>query len=366
MTKHRESFREQVFNRDNHTCLIPWCNNEADDAHHIIERTLWETDHNGYTVDNGASVCTKHHKYAEDNHIPPQAFYKWAEIDSPPKPSHISDLQTDKWGREFNTPRWENQKDEVKYQSTSHLLPLYWNEEDTFASNRIERDDTEITTIEPFIGVPLIITEKMDGGNCMIVNDTTNPVRARNGSSPTDSMKTFYQKNGLYWTQNVPYKLDDNLQVFGEWLYAKHSIHYGCDCDETCEDTAPSLSEHTGKDDETSLFQIFGVYDRELNMWLSWPKTKEIAQLLGFPTTPIVYEEDDADNPTFTSEQEAINTLLKYAHKVVKKGGEGIVVRTKYPYHYGQFSQRLGKYVRENHVKSETHCRHQKEVPNVI
>ena len=36
----RNEFREGVFARDNHTCVVPDCNKEAVDAHHIIERKL--------------------------------------------------------------------------------------------------------------------------------------------------------------------------------------------------------------------------------------------------------------------------------------------------------------------------------------
>ena len=35
----RDQFREGVFKRDNHKCVI--CRAPAVDAHHIIERRLW-------------------------------------------------------------------------------------------------------------------------------------------------------------------------------------------------------------------------------------------------------------------------------------------------------------------------------------
>lgn len=346
----RKQFRQTVFDRDENTCLVPWCDNDADDAHHIVERELW--DDGGYIPNNGASVCNKHHQYAEENHIPPQAFYFWLGIESEniPLPEQLDTRDVDKWGEEFDTPPWEDLRDRIKYQSSRHLLPLYWYDE-TIAQERIEHDDTGLETVEPFVGVPLVITHKIDGGNMMIVNDKENPVRARNGSRPKDTMELMY--NDLYWRNEVHEKLPDRLQVFGEWVWAKHSIHYGCNCEEECEDVGPKLSDLVDYDDERAFFQIFGVYDKVLNLWLSWPETKQVAEKLDFPTTPVIYEEDDMDEATFDTEAEARRELIKYARKVIDNGGEGIVVRSKYPYHYGQFERRLGKYVRENHVDDD-------------
>ncbi len=36
----RDNFREAVFKRDKNLCLV--CNKQAKDAHHILERKLWE------------------------------------------------------------------------------------------------------------------------------------------------------------------------------------------------------------------------------------------------------------------------------------------------------------------------------------
>ncbi len=364
MSQNRKQFRDAVFRRDNHECLIPWCNEHADDAHHIIERELW--DEGGYIPNNGASVCNKHHKYAEKNHIPPQAFWMWAGIDEKPLPSSIDTHDVNKWGDEFSTPPWQQHRQRIKYQSSRHLLPLYWYDEHTTAKERIEHDDTGLDTVEDFVGIPLVVTHKIDGSNCMIVSDVDNPVRARNGSSPIETMKPLYREGGLYWKQEVNQKLPDRLQVFGEWVYAKHSIHYGCDCENKCEDVGPSLSELTNVDDERAYFQVFGVYDKIQNLWLSWPETEKVANVLGFPTTPVIYQESDDDKPTFETKIEARNVLIEYAREVIENGGEGIVVRSKYPFHYGQFGRRLGKYVRENHVQTDEHWSKKDVVKNNI
>jgi len=373
----QQEFRQAVFNQDGSTCLIPWCEKDTVDSHHIIERKLWNDDEN--ISGNKANVCSHHHRLAEgdlnhteskiatksDPDIPPQAFWHWANATDPPLPAEIETPHTNKWGDKFNTHSQE-ERNRIKYQSSRHLMPLYWWDE-TKADERIEADDTELKTLDPFIGTPLVITEKMDGGNCMIVNDVNNPVRGRNGTRPTDAMRPLYRERGLYWMNRVNEKLPERYQVFGEWLLNKHSIHYGCDCDPKCDDSAPSLSTLTGVERDDAYFQIFGVYDKIHHIWLSWPTTEKIAEQLGFPTTPVIYKEDSTDNPTYTTEHEAQRDLTEKAHNVIKKGGEGIVVRHKLPYHYSQFPTSLGKYVRENHVEDDApHHKHVEKPENRI
>jgi len=352
----RQDFREQVCKRDGGECIVPSCSsnvtpepNEPGEQHHIIERELWED--GGYILKNGASVCSRHHQYAETNDIPPQAFWWWIGIKSPSTPNRVDTWQVNKWGDEFKTPAWEDLREYIKYQSTRHLMPLYWHDDETVAQERTEHDDTGLQTIDDFVDVPLVIMHKMDGGNMMLVNDQDTPVRARNGSSSKDTMELMY--DDLYWRNEVHEKISERIQVFGEWLWAKHSIHYGCDCDDECDDVGPALTTLVDYDDERAYFQIFGVYDTDLNLWLSWPEVKQVAEKLAFPTVPVIYEEDDADEATFKTEAEARRTLIKHARNVIDNGGEGIVVRSKFPYHYCEFGRRVGKYVRENHVDDD-------------
>lgn len=364
MSQNRSQFREEVFARENNTCIVPWCSNKADDAHHILERSLWNN--GGYISQNGVGVCNKHHKYAEESEIPPQAFYQWIGITDPELPETVSSKFCDKWGKSFDTPPHPDLRNHIKYQSTRHALPLYWYDSETTAKERIEHDDTGIKSLSNFVGIPLVITQKMDGSNCMLVSDMDNPVRARNGSQPLDTMRPLYRDGGIYWTKEINQKLPERLQVFGEWLFAKHSIHYGCDCDPVCEDVGPKLSDLVDYANESAYYQIFGVYDTKLQLWLSWPETKEVAKTLDLPTVPLIYEEDNCDNATFKTEQEARTKLIEYARETIDNGGEGIVVRSKFPFHYGQFTQKVAKYVRENHVKTDEHWKHTETVQNNI
>ena len=340
MTYTREQFHSKCFERENNQCIVPWCTKQPVDAHHIIERAEWED--GGYFPENGASVCYKHHLMAEDNTIPPQAFWYWLE-QSPVTPKGVS-KDVNKWGEEFKTPPHKGLRDFHKYPSSRHLMPLYWQGDESLAKERLEHDDTGHKTIDTFIGLELVITIKMDGGNTMLVKDTEHPVRARNGSQANH--KSYDQLKSLYWDMNLYEKIPKHCQIFGEWTYAKHSIHYGCKgcCKER--NQGPSLGEIIPGDwGREMYFQVFGVFNTKYNLWLSWDETKIIAKQIGFPTAPVIDE-----NIEFNNEQEAIEKLMDVSKSIVDKGHEGIVVRYRNPFHYGQFSKRLGKYVRENHV----------------
>lgn len=351
MTKqNRHKFRENCFKRDNNECVVPWCDSEAVDAHHIIERREWSN--GGYFAKNGASVCSKHHKYAEKNMIPPQAFWMWLGIDNPITPDGY-DVNINKWGDTFETPPWEEHRKYIKYPS-SHHLPF---------SNMGDKNDTYIKSVERFLEKPLVITEKIDGSNASLVKDKEDPVRARNGSHAKH--ESFDLLKQLYWQYDVYDKLPENMQIFGEWVHAKHSIHYGCDCEEQCVDVGENISDVVNENinDERAFFQIFGVYNTKHNIWLSWPTVENIAQQLGFPTTPVI-EKSKCDSPMFENRNEFYDKVYNMAQNVVKNGGEGLVVRTKFPYHYDQWKDNLGKFVRENHVKTDEHWKHTEQIYN--
>jgi len=189
---------------------------------------------------------------------------------------------------------------------------------------------------------------KMDGGNAMIVKDHEEPIRARNGRQA--DKEHFDMAKQWYWDNDLYSQIPEHYQIFGEWLYAKHSIHYGCDCDEECEDVGPALDDY---------FQVFGVFDTRYNLWLGWQETKLVARELGLTITPPAREFYDGPfepaSPYQLGEFDNSQEFWQYAYdlstSVVDAGHEGIVIRSAHPFHYGQIEQRLGKYVRPGHVK---------------
>lgn len=334
----REQFRLQVAKRDGGMCKVPWCDEHVSpdpskpgDQHHIIERNLW--DDGGWFPDNGVNVCPEHHQLAEEDEIPPQAFWLWAGVDAPQVPACVESQAVDKWGKPFETPPHESLRDYHKYPSTRHLMPCYWQSARSAAHTRTEHDDTELTSVDSFTGIELVVLVKMDGSNAMLVADSDEPVRARNGRDAEH--RSFDRLKQAYWDRGVYETLDERYQVFGEHMTAKHSIHYGTE--------APPADD---------VFQVFGVFDSRLNVWLSWDSVEAIADQIGFETVPVVgHYTFDGPNAAHEFTQQ-ITTI---SESVIDQGHEGTVVRSRYPFHYGQFPEKVGKFVRPNHVQTDEH-----------
>lgn len=95
----RDDFRNGTFERDRFQCVV--CGAPAVDAHHIIERRLFKAAHEkgGYFLDNGASLCEKHHIEAEQTTISCKSIRQLCGIETVVLPEHFwPDLDYDKWG----------------------------------------------------------------------------------------------------------------------------------------------------------------------------------------------------------------------------------------------------------------------------
>ncbi len=174
----RDTFREGVFDRDGHKCVI--CGEPAQDAHHIMERKLFPD--GGYYLNNGASLCGKHHLEAEMTTLSVEDVRSAAKIPESKKvlpPAFYEDQRYDKWGNpilanglrmrgelfdDVNVQRILEQGNVlnkftkyVKYPRTWHLP---W-------SPGKSKDDRVLTTPEVFAGQEVVVTVKMDGENCL-------------------------------------------------------------------------------------------------------------------------------------------------------------------------------------------------------
>ncbi len=329
----REEFKEYVFKRDKYICIEPDCFKKAVDAHHIIERALW-TD-GGYYLNNGASLCEEHHKQAELDIISPQVLRYWLNVE----PILPGILLPNEFHNKYGEPYTINTKNDtrsfnvndlrisgIKY-PTTYYLPF---------SPIPSEHEKDIFMRKHLIKKPLVITKKMDGSNLKI---NSKQVTARNGL--TAEHKSFDMVKGMH--ARIKYLIPKKLDIFGEWLYAKHSIHY----------KAIITLQH--------LFQIFAVYDREKHIWLGWHEVESLANHLGFPTVPVVDNNFCCDN-----KHEQLAKIIKLATEVIKQGHEGIVVRNKYSFHMCQFTHNVAKFVRENHVQTDKHWMSQKIIKNEV
>ena len=177
----------------------------------------------------------------------------------------------------------------------------------------------------------LVHTEKLDGeNNCL----NRHGVFARSHAAPATSPWTRHLREKWASLKN---DLGD-YEIFGENLYAIHSIQY------------PLIEEH---------YYVFGV--RELDKWLSWEETVFIASIFDLPTVPVL-EKVSAITDQLLFEK---NVLELVKHESVFQSldmqtniacsMEGVVSRNMYEYEVDDFAENVFKYVRIGHVKTDEH-----------
>lgn len=323
----RDEFRRQVFVRDNHKCVF--CNNPAQDAHHILERRLWSD--GGYYIDNGASVCGYHHIECEKTIISVEDVRLACNITKKIIPSHLYDDQIyDKWGNPVlqNGQRLKGElffdesvqkilndggmlnvfTDYVKYPRTHHLP---WSE-------GINDDDRIMNSLDSFKNRRVIVTEKKDGENTSLYNDY---FHARSIDSKNHPSRNWCKN---FWS-TIRSEIPKGWRICGENLYAKHSIEY------------LNLK---------SFFYGFSIWN-DKNICLSWDETQEWFQLLNITSVPVLYDgifDENIIKKLYNNSQ--WNTM------------EGYVLRTADEILYKDFKNKFGKFVRANHVQTIKHWMH--------
>lgn len=328
----RNQFRESVFARDNHQCVV--CKAPAKDAHHIIERRLF-TD-GGYYLDNGSSLCEKHHLEAESTRLSCDDIRLAAGITKIILPEHLyADYMYDKWGN-IILPNGSRIKGElyydksvqkildkdiefikyIKYPRTYHV---HWSQG--------TKDDKVLKDDDNFKNKEVVVTLKLDGENTTMYNDY---IHARSLDSKSHQTRKWVK--GL-WSQ-ISYIIDDNMRICGENLYAQHTIKY---------------------DNLESYFYMFSIW---INYeCLSWDETVEYAEILGLKTVPVIYK-GIYDKELIEKE------FAKY------KNHEGFVIRITNSFTYNAFKYSLAKYVnpefRRQINNSHGHWISKKIIPNEL
>ena len=332
----RDEFREGVFARDKHVCVI--CGQAAVDAHHILDRKLFED--NGYYLENGASVCADHHYDCETTKISVKDIRSAAKIKTICVPDHLEiDQEYDKWGNAilpnkqrlkgemFNLPNVQKILQEgnflnlftdyIKYPRTFHLP---WSEE-------LTSDDKFLKSLSGLENQEVVVTIKMDGENSSLYHDYLHARSLDSKHHPSrDWLKQFHA--------SIKNDIPKDWRVCGENLYAKHSIEYN---------------------DLESFFYGFSIWN-EKNVALGWDETLEYFQLLGIKSVPVIYRgifDEDKIKSCWTDE-------LRQKH-------EGYVVRTTQEISYNDFKRKAAKMVRQAHVKTQSvHWMTATVVPNKL
>lgn len=309
----REAFRESVFARDGHQCVVPWCDHYAVDAHHLIERALWED--GGYHIDNGVSLCNGHHKEAEAGTLSPDDLRKWAGITKLVQPEGFrSDVEYDKWGK-------------VKYPRTPHL---------PWSPGRTD-DDKVLQNVTRFIGRDVVMTEKLDGENTTIYRNAYHARSLDSGYHPTRT-----------WVQNlqakIGWEIPEGWRICGENLAGRHAIEYY---------------------NLPSYFFVFSIWD-ENNQCLSWDDTVAYCDVLGLEHVPVLHRgfyDANIDKVLSDFSEVGINCQPRRWSQEI----EGYVLRLADSFHYSEFGEVVAKYVRTDHVDPEArHWRHSTVATNSL
>jgi hypothetical protein len=181
-------------------------------------------------------------------------------------------------------------------------------------------DDRILYDWQALLQHKLVVTEKLDGENTCL---KATGVYARSHAAPTRS--AWSGKMWELWEMHKAHLGD--LHIFGESLYAIHSIEY-------------ARLEH--------YYYVFAI--RDGNTWLAWDDVCLYAHALDLPTVPVIERK-------MFDETELQQSIQKHLLLGSRLGGEceGFVVRNENAFSTDLFHQNVLKYVRKNHVKTDEH-----------
>lgn len=172
-------------------------------------------------------------------------------------------------------------------------------------------------------GVDLVVTEKMDGGNVTLYHDD---FHARSLSSKNLRWEGVARS---IWGQ-VRADIPEGWRVSAESMHARRSVAY---------------------DNLPCPLIVFGVWN-ESNEMLPWDDIETWTDLWGLPHAPVLYR-----GLNFMDATQA------WATQRDQDTSEGFVLRDADGFHYDQFALRVAKWVRADHVRTESSWRHRMDYP---
>lgn len=332
----RENFKKLVFERDHGLCVV--CGDPAVDAHHIIDRSLFEN--GGYFLDNGVSLCANHHLKAEQTLISCKELRLRAKTTNVILPEHLDiEEQYDHWGnilksngirlrgelfyhenvRKALFPVLADFAPYIKYPRTYHLS----------TSPNLQNDDRQHKNEAFFMSKEVVGTIKFDGENTNMYPDY---IHARSTEySPHESRTWVKALHG-----SIAYNIPEGFRLCGENMYAKHSIHY------------KYLKDY---------FYLFNIWN-EINVALSWDETLVYAELLGLTMVPSFFRGIwDPEKIHAAFEQYCIKS---------KDPVEGYVLRLADSIPMYNYKNATAKWVRKGHVQTNKFWLSQTMIPNEL
>jgi len=236
----RDEFRENVFKRDNHKCVV--CLLPATAVHHIMDRALF--DDGGYYINNGSSLCDECHVKAEKGIFTCEEIRRAARILEIVLPPNLDAIKSyDKWGHEVIGERL------IKYPRTRHIQ-----------GSGLGKDDLDdYAPIEELRGKNLVLESKIDGANtgisfvnCELKLQCRGHFLGLGNDWPEfDQFKVWSNT----WSDQLWDILEDRYIMYGEWMIGFHSVFY---------DMLPHY------------FMEFDIYDKKDKAFLDTTRRKEI------------------------------------------------------------------------------------------
>ena len=174
-----------------------------------------------------------------------------------------------------------------------------------------------------FVGPPVVVTEKLDGGNTLL---HAGRVYARSTSVPSDGKWMAMVKKHHAWKVTEP-----DVCLYGEDIYGVHSIAY-----------EPVTEDRT--------FYAFALR-RPGGAFVAFTEVESYAKRRGIPVVPVLFR------GCFGSVTE-IRAFLDHAHREPSRLGgerEGVVLRLERGFSASEFRDSVCKSVRPGHVQTDEH-----------
>ena len=154
------------------------------------------------------------------------------------------------------------------------------------------------------VGEHITITEKIDGANASFAVGEDGKLIAfsrRNELTPESNLQGFYEYVQSLDPTMISCVLGTRYIFFGEWL-VKHTIKY--------------------PQEKMKQFYVFDVWDTEIEQYIPWEQTKQMAEFCGLKMVPVFY-----DGPFISWEH-----VYSFVGKTEMGGeptGEGVVIKSQ-------------------------------------
>jgi hypothetical protein len=181
--------------------------------------------------------------------------------------------------------------------------------------------DVYLKSADHFRGREVVVTAKMDGENATLYRDDYHARSLDGRHHPSRSWIKGFQAQ-------VGHTIPEGWRVCGENMYAQHSIVY------------PALP---------SYYLAFAVFD-DANNCLSWDDTVDFCRERGIEMVPVLWRGQ--------WDEKAIQALWPMAPLYGEGESEGYVVRDANTFPYQDYMLHIAKYVRPNHVQTDSHWMH--------